>query len=203
MPYKGPPLKAVAVMTVSAALMLAAGAGLLSGRIQPLVADLPVREHPFHKYSSEFSPTAIQRAATARVGQYRFIGSSFLVRVEKMEKFTGLRWGTPVRVAENHELLRVRLTFEHPAGCAGFGATSTGIGVGVALAYRNGYDSERGGLAVVEGTCGVDPAQSLPPGWQSEGVCQFYYNRAWGPRYLVLSFIEDGVVLPQIKIPID
>lgn len=201
---EGPPLKAVAALALSAALLVAAvaGARILASRMQPRAADLPARERPSHEYSSEFSLAALERANTFPVGQYRFIGSSFLVHVAEVEKSAVPRRGALARGADNHELLRVRLTLEHPGGCAGFGA-STGKGVSLALAYRNGYDSERGGLSVVQGTCSVDPARSLAPGWRSSGVCEFHYDKAWGPLYLVLSSIEDGVVRPQAKIPID
>lgn len=203
--HRGRPLRAVVAAGLLAALLLAgaAGARLVPARLRPGAPGLPARERPFHAYSSEFSPAMIETAATARVGQARFVGSSFLVQVTEMRRLAGPQWGAFAPVAKDGEVLRLHIAFEHPAGCAGFGAASAGIGVGVALAYQNGYDSERGGLSVVEGTCSVDPAQSLPPGWRSAGVCQFSYKRAWGPRYLVLSFIEDGAVHPQVKIPVD
>lgn len=181
---------------------LSGGALKDTGQSHLAAIDGAVRERPTDEYTKDWSHDMVEAAATFPVGQYRIVGTGFLVRVIKVERLAGHpgRGGT-VQAADNHEYLRVEAEFEHMFGCSGV-TESTGKGVGVALAYRDGYDAAPDGVAEVEGACGVDATKRYPVGWRSKGICEFYYNKAWAPRYLVLSEVdlERGVNRPAAKV---
>lgn len=173
-----------------------------TGQAQLAAIDGTVRERPTQEYTKDWSLDMVEAATTFPVGQYRIVGTGFLVRVIKVERLSSHPGrGGMVQAADNHEYLRVEAEFEHMFGCSGV-TESTGKGVGVTLAYRDGYDAAPDGVAEVEGACGVDATKRYPVGWRSKGVCQFYYNKAWEPLYLVLSEVdlERGVNRPSAKV---
>lgn len=157
------------------------------------VINQSVRERPDHQYAKGYSLAMVEGARSMPVGQHRIIGSDYLVQVTKVEK---------IIAAKNHEFLRYEIEFEHFFGCSGAGGSGTGVSV--VLAYRNGYDAAPAGVSVIEGACSVNAAEKRPLGWRSKGVCQFYYDKAWNPRYLVLGAVDAKINVnrPAAKIDI-
>lgn len=160
-----------------------------------------VRGRPAHEYAQDFSPALLEKTATIRDGQQWIVGTSYLARVGKIQKLVNAPDGAgTVAAAEGHEFLRFEMELIHMFGCSGVGVTS-GKGILVSLAYRDGYDSEPARVSA-GGVCNISPNEVIPVGWQSKAVCQFYYNRSWEPRYLVLSFVDQAGTHPAAKIDV-
>lgn len=178
------------------------------------VINLTAREEPALRYLDGYSPASVETLRKLRVGQYAFVGLNYLARVTQVKKVEGcLHNGSSVDsqggsshkegdlligAAEDHEFLVYHIQLEHVAGC-GLTRPTSGNGVGVALAYRNGYDTDP---TVVEGKCNVNISEEIMPGWRGEGLCRFHYNKAWEPQYLILTAHKDDMVRPVRRIPI-
>lgn len=192
-----------------------AGAPKVFGRS---AIDLGAREKPTHEHTKAYS-AAVEGASTIPVGQYRIIAGDFIVQVSKIERLTQYPFQGSftdpltqelreqgkylIKAAEGHEFLRYEIEFQHLFGCSGVGQ-GVGTGVSVALVHQDGYDSTPADVSVIEGTCSVDPNEKKAVDWRARGVCQFYYDKAWKPQYLVLGEIDlnKGIDRPAAKIAI-